>query len=273
MKSSFKSHHALHSFKCCLRIIVSNLLPMFYIVNTLDRHKFKILYCLAQLSKGWHWWVRQIIIAPRRLRADSQYWTRLVSHKTFEYKVQNVWIALLMLIMMMIMIITPFPSSAKLSSHSGGSLSDMMLWNGTGYWDLNHSFIQSIFIQITKHIYTAVGCQISFHFEIRWQDSVLSPLNNVLILLHCHKSLAVSDELAHISDHRGRLHQENIFNRSRVNFCVHNLFVILEIKSFGEIRLILTIKALVPFLTLSFPEVLLQSEQSSKLATTVLALN
>ena len=86
----------------------------------------------------------------------------------------------------------------------------------------------------TKHIYTAVGCQISFHFEIRWQDSVLSPLNNVLILLHCHKSLTVSDELAHISDHMGHLRQDNIFNRPRFNFGMNNLLVILEIKSFGE---------------------------------------
>ena len=94
-----------------------------------------------------------------------------------------------------------------------------------------------------------------------------------LILLNCHKSLISSDELAHISDHMGQLRKDNIFNRSRVNIGMNNLFVILEIKSFGEVRLIITIKAPVPFLTLSFPEVLLKSDQSSKFATTVLTLN
>ena len=47
----------------------------------------------------------------------------------------------------------------------------------------------------------------------------------------------------------------------------------LEIKSFGEKTLIITIKALVSLLTFSSPEVLVTSKQSSKLVTTILAIN
>ena len=68
----------------------------------------------------------------------------------------------------------------------------------------------------------------------------------------------------------GQLNQGNIFNRPRVNFGMNNLFVILEIKSFGEKTLIITIKALVSLPTFSSPEVLVTPKQSSKF---VLAIN
>ena len=61
----------------------------------------------------------------------------------------------------------------------------------------------------------------------------------------------------------------HIFNRPRVNFGMNNLFVILEIKSFGEKTLIITIKALVSLLTFSSPEVLVTPKQSSKFVTTI----
>ena len=71
----------------------------------------------------------------------------------------------------------------------------------------------------------------------------------------------------------GQLNQGNIFNRPRVNFGMNNLFVILEIKSFGEKTLIITIKALVSLPTFSSPEVLVTPKQSSKFVTTILAIN
>ena len=52
-----------------------------------------------------------------------------------------------------------------------------------------------------------------------------------------------------------------------------DLFVNLEIITFGEIRLILTFKALIFFLTPSSLVMLLKSNQSSELVTTELALN
>ena len=65
----------------------------------------------------------------------------------------------------------------------------------------------------------------------------------------------------------------HIFNRPRVNFGMNNLFVIVEIKFFGEKTLIITIKALVSLPSFSSPQVLVTPKQSSKFVTTILAIN
>ena len=51
-----------------------------------------------------------------------------------------------------------------------------------------------------------------------------------------------------------------------------NLFVIVEVKQFGEVGRIFTLKALVLLLTLSSSEVFCESSLNSKLITTELAL-
>ena len=143
MKSRFKSHHILHSLRCCFWVIVPNLLPVFFVI-AFDGIRFIILYFFSQLNKRWHCWVRCEIIVPSRLGADTQSWGGLIWNKTLgsKYKmfayIGGYHVDYDMIMIMMIM--TPFPSSAWLSSHSGGSLSGMPCFSAKWQDDENIPF-------------------------------------------------------------------------------------------------------------------------------------